>query len=447
LCFWSGRFSVNLIWSATSSQLRHHNKVKKEGCNMAHWFHRNPLKSSSPVSFDTLKLTTTNKATQKICGDLKTTRAKLLSALTDPANSISTVEGASNTYISLLQGLCCNVGGQDESPLRRCVNFKWTNSLGGSEICEMADAYFELVSMLCELALWYMKHSSKLASGESISDDEAKEVHRGLRTAAGIFQQVKDMSVSRLGAGTLPKYSDTDQRVLEAYHLQCLAEAQEVTVARSVEMKHKPLITSAVAHETAKLFEKADASLKTIEQTKVAKWRKYLQLKKDIYLAYAHTFSGEASLTEDQCGNAIRSLQEGNKCYQSASRLCREYASTRGPGSTAKPGEHKFFKRLEPIISKRLDKATHENGFIYHQKIPAEPMELESTPQYGIASPIEFPIPSPAPLWTADFMTGFDVSKSQPKALGTDAAVEHIKEPEINSKASGGKSETGCVVS
>ena len=30
-----------------------------------------------------------------------------------------------------------------------------------------------------------------------------------------------------------------------------------VTVARSVEMKHKPLITSAVAHETAKLFEKA----------------------------------------------------------------------------------------------------------------------------------------------------------------------------------------------
>ena len=33
--------------------------------------------------------------------------------------------------------------------------------------------------------------------------------------------------MSRLGAGTLPKYSDTDQRVLEAYHLQCLAEAQE----------------------------------------------------------------------------------------------------------------------------------------------------------------------------------------------------------------------------
>ncbi len=30
-----------------------------------------------------------------------------------------------------------------------------------------------------------------------------------------------------------------------------------VTVARSVELKHKPLVTSAVANETSKLFHKA----------------------------------------------------------------------------------------------------------------------------------------------------------------------------------------------
>ena len=66
--------------------------------------------------------------------DLKTTRAKLLSALTDPGNSIATIESAANQYISLLQGLCCNVGGQGESVLRKCVNFKWTNTIGGSEV-------------------------------------------------------------------------------------------------------------------------------------------------------------------------------------------------------------------------------------------------------------------------------------------------------------------------
>ena len=35
------------------------------------------------------------------------------------------------------------------------------------------------------------------------------------------------MSASRLGAGTLAKHGDTDERILQAYHLQCLAEAQE----------------------------------------------------------------------------------------------------------------------------------------------------------------------------------------------------------------------------
>ena len=56
-------------------------------------------------------------------------------------------------------------------------------------------------------------------------------------------------------------------------------------------------------------------------------------------------------------------------------------------------------------------------GFRYHQKVPAEPEELQSTPQYGIASPIEFPIPSPAPAWTTELLAGFDVSKSQPKVI------------------------------
>ncbi len=50
--------------------------------------------------------------------------------------------------------------------------------------------------------------------------------------------------------------------------------------------------------------------------------------------------------------------------YTNAGNLCKEYASTRGVGTTAKPGEHQFFLRLGPIISRRLEKATHENGFM-----------------------------------------------------------------------------------
>ena len=47
-----------------------------------------------------------------------------------------------------------------------------------------------------------------------------------------------------------------------------------------------------------------------------------------------------------------------------AGMLCKEYTRTKGPGAMARPGEHQFFLRLGPIVKKRLEKATHENGFM-----------------------------------------------------------------------------------
>lgn len=50
--------------------------------------------------------------------------------------------------------------------------------------------------------------------------------------------------------------------------------------------------------------------------------------------------------------------------YKKAEALCKEYAATKGPGSTARPQEHPFFKRIGPLMKTRLDKATRENGFM-----------------------------------------------------------------------------------
>lgn len=54
--------------------------------------------------------------------------------------------------------------------------------------------------------------------------------------------------------------SDFDPAVLRAYIQQCTAEAQEVTVARAIELKHSPGLISALAHETSQLFAKAGLS-------------------------------------------------------------------------------------------------------------------------------------------------------------------------------------------
>ena len=45
-------------------------------------------------------------------------------------------------------------------------------------------------------------------------------------------------------------WHDATVPILTAYKLECTAEAQEVTVARAVELKHKPELISALAHET-----------------------------------------------------------------------------------------------------------------------------------------------------------------------------------------------------
>ena len=88
--------------------------------------------------------------------------------------------------------------------------------------------------------------------------------------------------------------------------VQCTAEAQEVTIARAIELKHNPGLISALAHETSKMFTTAADNLHTLDQSKFGHWRSYFELKSQFYLAYAYNYLGESLLAEDKCGEAIR---------------------------------------------------------------------------------------------------------------------------------------------
>lgn len=419
---------------------------------MAYWFHRHPLKATKVQNFDALKIISKSVPASKICSDLRLTRAKLLQLLADPRNNSQVVEQTMLEYLELLLGLCEGVAQQDnnsdiEAKLRKVEVFTWTHTICGSVGQALPDSYYELVSIITDFALWYTKKASFISSNEGLSEDEAKDVFRYLRQAAGIFLKAKSYSESKLGAGLLEKHSDVDPRILDAYHLQSLAEAQEVTVARAVELKHKATTVTAVALGTSSLFKSADECLQSIEQTKAAKWRKYLQLKKNIYLAYAHAFKGESLLSEDKCGDAIKSLQEAEKCYAMASILCKEYASVKGSGSSARPGEHQFFLRLGPIIKMKLEKANHENGFIYHQKVPSEVPELETT-EIGMASPVEYIVPPISTRWKHEVLTAFQTQENKPHMTNKDnkeiiEPIKEVKDPNTSSS----KGETGCIVS
>ena len=108
--------------------------------------------------------------------------------------------------------------------------------------------------------------------------------------------------------------TDLDVRVISAYLNQCTAEAQEVTIARAIELKHNPSLISSLAYETSKMFTTASDSLSTLDPKIFGHWRAYFDLKSKFYMSHAFNYEGENLLSQDKCGEAIRSLKESEKC-------------------------------------------------------------------------------------------------------------------------------------
>ncbi|NWV53149.1 BROX protein, partial [Daphoenositta chrysoptera] len=70
---------------------------------MTHWFHRNPLKATAPVSYSYYGVATTPAAT-KVCNDLRLSRARILELFTDSSCNPEMMKNAADLYFSLLQG-------------------------------------------------------------------------------------------------------------------------------------------------------------------------------------------------------------------------------------------------------------------------------------------------------------------------------------------------------
>ncbi|XP_074651732.1 BRO1 domain-containing protein BROX-like [Tubulanus polymorphus] len=424
---------------------------------MAHWFHRNPLKATSKVNFE-LKLVASTTGARQICSELMRTRNKLLDILADPNLDVKIMEEAAKHYLSLLNGFLYTVdeGAAGDSKLRNIIKFRWTNTLCGSTPSEHFDSYFELYSVVFDIGLWFSKHAAKIAGAkDDPSVDEAKEVHKCLRIAAGIFQYVKDeVGPALLDRGD--KTHDTDARIIEAYVNQCTAEAQEITLARAIELKHAVSLRSSLAYETSKLFEAADLGLNTSDDSVTEKWRKYLQLKAAFYMSYAYSFHGEDLLAQDKCGEAIACLRESVKYFQKSSNLCKEYTSAKGAGSTVKPAEHCFFRKLGRVVKLTLEKCERENDFIYHHKVPSEVPELELKATFGLVKPEKYELPPRHEMWNKDIYAAFDITKNDHATTSTtdpkkkkeeEGEIPPVKEADIKTTSKDPSNFSGCIVS
>jgi len=417
---------------------------------MAHWFHRNPLKATGDVKFD-MKMIASDSQAQKICSDLKQSRARLLELLPDARHDIATVEEALTLYLALLRGLVHAPEGSDWSKLRHSLRFRWSHSMLGNSPESHFDSVFEMLSILQNASFWYLKHAAAVAGAEEVKQEEAKEVHRSLRRGAGLLQEAGQWAGHLLQQPL--KGSDADPRVCAAYVGQATAEAQEVTIARAVEQKHSPALVSALSHETSKLFTTAADSVAPLDDKIFGHWVYYLKLKAAFYMCYAYTYAGENLLAMNKCGESVRALQEAKRFYETAVSLCKDYAQTKGPGTKAKPERHGFFRRLLPLVQRTLDKAERENGMIYHEKVPHDAPQLELRATYGLAAPEPYTPPPPAPLWTSATYAAFDLTKNMTQDAGQNSKAAQnpggdlpaVKEAPVNSRVEDGE-DRGCSV-
>ncbi|CAD6199975.1 unnamed protein product [Caenorhabditis auriculariae] len=408
---------------------------------MAHWFHRNPIKPTEFAKFD-LKGVLTTDTCSKICGELRLRREKLVGYFSNAGNDLFEVSKEFNDYLRLLAGFLVEIGsnqttsdgGNRNSKLIPLIRFKWGHSMLVETATELSDSWFEALNIILNMAMWLLKHAAWVAGKDEVRDSEAKECLNCLRQAAGMFSYAKETSTRLSGANEV-EGSDFDPKVMEAYTLQATAEAQEVIIARAIDMKHNHLLISALSANTASIFAKAEQNVSSLSEEVFGRWSRYLQLKHHFYLAYGYAFLGEAQLSEDKCGEAVRACKQGISEYEVAKDLAAKYATASGPGTRIKPEQHLFFRRIEPLLKRHLEKAERENGFIYHQKVPEECQQLETEVSYGLAKAESFSYPPPAEVWNTSVYTAFDLSKAQmpdfSKVKKSKSKLEPVKEEKI----------------
>ncbi|RNA06800.1 BRO1 domain-containing BROX, partial [Brachionus plicatilis] len=421
--------------------------------HMSHWFHRNPIKATIPVEFEK-RTFPSNADSQSICVQLRLSRQNLLDLHSNPANSIEKVTDELNRYVSLLLGFLNDLSGQTtgDSKLRFSIKSKWTQSLGSTHVHEEQDAVYEMASMLFNHALWLTKHAAYVAAILSEpSEKEAKEIHKSLKMAAGQFKFIQEFLITKFIAGSNEQknfYDCTDQ-ILSVYINQSKAEAQEITIARAIELKHSPSLISSIAYSTSILFQTAADALMNLEKVVTEKWQKYLLLKCRFYKSQAFCYFGQDLLAQDKCGEAIKCLEHSLKIYQETEQICKDYASTKGPGTQAVPERHEFFKNLHKTILRVSEKCERENGMIYHQKVPLEVPALESKSMHGLAEPEEYDFSNPHELWTPSSYNSFDISKNvkERSFFNRSPNVPAPKETPIPQGNAEPGSESGCILS
>merc|ERR1712023_564597 len=175
--------------------------------------------------------------------------------------------------------------------------------------------------------------------------------------------------------------TDIDKRCLQALYYHCLAEAEEITVARALSKKHGPLVVSGVALACSHNFKAASEAIKqmirSLKDNQFGAWSQYLQFKTLFYRSRALCAMGEFKVEEPDvekpgkknAGIAICYFKNAWETYTKACEMGQAFGARKGFPNLNK---HAFSIDLGKTIKNGLNSAESVNSILYYQRVPAE---------------------------------------------------------------------------
>ncbi|KAL9432531.1 hypothetical protein AB3S75_027544 [Citrus x aurantiifolia] len=350
------------------------------------------------------------------------TRTRRKSATQHGGSTLADLHQALEDYLPVLLGLV-----KDGSQLQYKVQFVWVNQEDEAEETAIANAWYEVLSVLHLMAMLSLSQANLLLLPRTSADGyQPKVSEESRRASVDIFLKAAgylDCAVRHVLPQMSPELRrelpvDLAEGDLRALCLQALGQGVDIQLGMAIDSTKATLaVKRRLACEMVKYWQQAQDNIMNLplangwgEKHKLfVKW-KYFEAKAAAY--YYHGLILDEGNTEKFHGMAVAALQAADEYFKESKKACEAFNAA--PPLSRNPPLWGTMKYLSEKIPKDTSSKVRINRDLYsYEKI----METAPTlPDFALAlKPDEFQLPPVHPSWTDENMNRGQAGANQPE--------------------------------
>ncbi|KAM9952756.1 hypothetical protein ACTFIR_007811 [Dictyostelium discoideum] len=350
-----------------------------------------------------------------------------------------------------------NNNNKGSDAIRKNLRFSWTNVFGSDRSITSSDTLVEYMSILFNLGIWYLGYSEYIVSNrcsptDGLPEEDRQKIYDFLLKSAGIFDYlcklrlnlsssskkeveveedkkeektesgedggdddvVVDDNAGKILKGSDKSSTDFNDVLLRSLYLQCIGQAQELTIGRAYKKNTiQPIVKLAV--DTANIYKEAMDMLishfteEKLIENRLEKFVNFLQYKVSLYQSLAWNQQAFQQNATHKYGESIATCKKAQHQLKQTLFLIRPCVSiTLTQQSLQKPTQ-----QLQPIIDATLARLERENVLIGYEVVPSID-DISELPSEGtrLAKLRPFIIPQVHQSWsTIDIPSTFNKDK------------------------------------